>query len=74
LSVGTILASVINNLSLPDQLELLERILTYFVNQGVLDPTVLQKYGASALTESARQVLESGIATATAAAASSASL
>ncbi|KAF1805172.1 cytidylyltransferase family-domain-containing protein [Mucor lusitanicus] len=61
LNIGTILASVINNLSLPDQLELLERILTYFVNQGILDPTVLQKCGASALTESARQILESSI-------------
>lgn len=62
LNVGTLLASIINNLSLSDQLELLERILTYFVNQGILDPTVLQKCGASALTESAQQILESGIA------------
>lgn len=54
-----------NNLSLPDQLELLERILTYFVNQGILDPNVLQNCGASALTESARQVLESGITAST---------
>lgn len=61
LNIGTILASIINNLSLPDQLELLERILTYFVNQGILDPTVLQKCGASALTESARQILESSL-------------
>ncbi|GAA5798091.1 cytidylyltransferase family-domain-containing protein [Helicostylum pulchrum] len=61
MSVGTLLSSIINNLSLNDQLELLERILTYFVNQGILDPAVLQKCGASALTESARQVLESGI-------------
>jgi phosphatidate cytidylyltransferase len=65
LNVGSILATVVNNLSLPDQLELLERILTYFVNQGILDPTVLQKCGASALTESARQILESGITTST---------
>ena len=61
MNVGTILASVINNLTLSDQLELLERILTYFVNQGVLDPAVLQKCGASALTESARQILDSGL-------------
>ncbi|KAI8644397.1 cytidylyltransferase family-domain-containing protein [Parasitella parasitica] len=61
LNVGTILASIISNLSLSDQLELLERILTYFVNQGILDPTVLQKCGASALTESAHQILESSI-------------
>jgi phosphatidate cytidylyltransferase len=61
LNVGTLLASIINNLSLTDQLELLERILTYFVNQGILDPTVLQKCGSSALTESARHILENGI-------------
>lgn len=65
LNVGSILATVVNNLSLPDQLELLERILTYFVNQGILDPNVLQNCGASALTESARQVLESGITAST---------
>ncbi|KAL0090113.1 cytidylyltransferase family-domain-containing protein [Phycomyces blakesleeanus] len=58
LSVGAILATVINNLSAQDQLELLERFLTYFVNQGVLDPSALEKFGASILSESARAVFE----------------
>ncbi|KAG0746819.1 hypothetical protein G6F57_002682 [Rhizopus arrhizus] len=58
LNVGTILASVINNLTLHEQLELLERILTYFINQGIMDPSVLKKCGSSALTEHSRQLLE----------------
>lgn len=70
MNVGTILASVISNLSLQDQLELLERILTYFVNQGVLDPAVIQKCGASALTDNTRHILENGVTAATAAATS----
>ncbi|KAG1240426.1 hypothetical protein G6F68_017674 [Rhizopus microsporus] len=58
LNVGTILASVINNLTLHEQLELLERILTYFINQGIMDASVLEKCGSSALTEHSRQLLE----------------
>ncbi|KAG0163251.1 hypothetical protein DFQ28_011660 [Apophysomyces sp. BC1034] len=57
LSVGAILATAVN-LSVAEQLELLERFLTYFVNQGLLDPSVLQNCGASALTESARAILD----------------
>ncbi|KAI9493736.1 phosphatidate cytidylyltransferase [Zychaea mexicana] len=52
-SVGQILALVVGNLSLNDQLELLERLLTFFVNQGVLDSTVLEKCGASAILTAA---------------------
>lgn len=36
ISVGTILALVINNLSSKEQLELLERLQTYLVNQDQL--------------------------------------
>ncbi|KAI9260690.1 cytidylyltransferase family-domain-containing protein [Phascolomyces articulosus] len=48
-SVGQILALVVGNLSTNDQLELLERLLTFFVNNGVLHESVLEKCGASAL-------------------------
>ena len=58
LNVGTILASIINNLTLAEQLELLERVLTYFVNQDIMDPSVLEKCGMSALTEHSRHLLE----------------
>ncbi|KAI8149353.1 cytidylyltransferase family-domain-containing protein [Fennellomyces sp. T-0311] len=58
-SVGQILALVVGNLSLGDQLELLERLLTFFVNQGVLDAAVLDKCGAAALQEGARTLLTS---------------
>ncbi|KAI8388405.1 cytidylyltransferase family-domain-containing protein [Radiomyces spectabilis] len=57
LSVGAILATVINSLSVQDQLELLERFLTYFVNQGILDSSVLERCGSAALTETARNIL-----------------
>ncbi|KAI9315916.1 cytidylyltransferase family-domain-containing protein, partial [Dichotomocladium elegans] len=56
-SVGAILATIIGGLPLNDQLELLERQLTFFVNQGVLDPSVLEKCGATALTDGARAIL-----------------
>ncbi|ORE06441.1 phosphatidate cytidylyltransferase [Rhizopus microsporus var. microsporus] len=58
LNVGTILASIINNLTLAEQLELLERVLTYFVNQDIMDPSVLEKCGMGALTEHSRHLLE----------------
>ncbi|KAI8088826.1 cytidylyltransferase family-domain-containing protein [Halteromyces radiatus] len=58
LSVGSILGTVINGLPLKDQLELLERFLTYFVNQGILDPSVVEKCGTQALTEAAKAVFE----------------
>ncbi|KAI8979920.1 cytidylyltransferase family-domain-containing protein [Pilobolus umbonatus] len=61
LNIGTILASVINDLTVADQLELLERILTYFVNQGILDASVLEKCGSAALTETARSLLEATV-------------
>ncbi|KAI9011973.1 cytidylyltransferase family-domain-containing protein [Phycomyces nitens] len=57
-SVGSVLATFVNNLSLSDQLEFLERVLTYFVNQGVLDPSVLKKCGASVLTKQAKQMFK----------------
>ncbi|KAI7886720.1 phosphatidate cytidylyltransferase [Lichtheimia hyalospora FSU 10163] len=56
-SVGGILATVIGSLTLNEQLELLERLLTFFVNQGVLDASVLEKCVGSALTENARVIL-----------------
>lgn len=58
-SVGTLLATAISSLTLEQQLELLERLLTFFVNQGVLDASVLEKCGSSALTEGARTILSS---------------
>lgn len=56
--MGSILGTVINGLPVKDQLELLERFLTYFVNQGILDPSVMEKCGAGALTEAAKAVFE----------------
>ncbi|ORY93828.1 cytidylyltransferase family-domain-containing protein [Syncephalastrum racemosum] len=58
-SVGTLLATAISSLTLEQQLELLERLLTFFVNQGILDASVLEKCGSSALTEGARTILSS---------------
>ncbi|KAI8977424.1 cytidylyltransferase family-domain-containing protein [Mycotypha africana] len=57
LSIGSILAAVINNLTLGEQLELSERILTYLVNQGLVDAGVLHKCGPSALTTAGLQIL-----------------
>lgn len=39
-SVGTILALVINNLSTKDQIELLERLQTYLTNQDHLNSQI----------------------------------
>ncbi|CAO3580241.1 unnamed protein product [Absidia cylindrospora] len=58
LSVGSILGTVINGLPLKDQLELLERFLTYFVNQGILDASVMKNCSTGALTEAAKAVFE----------------
>ncbi|CAO3580334.1 unnamed protein product [Absidia cylindrospora] len=58
LSVGSLLGTVINGLPLKDQLDLLERFLTYFVNQGVLDASVVEICGSGALTEAAKAVFE----------------
>jgi phosphatidate cytidylyltransferase len=40
MSVGTILALVINNLSLKEQVELLERLQTYLTNQDHLNSQI----------------------------------
>ncbi|KAL1926941.1 hypothetical protein VTP01DRAFT_5271 [Rhizomucor pusillus] len=41
-SVGKVLATIIGSLSVNEQLELLESLLTFFVNQGILDAAVLE--------------------------------
>ncbi|KAI8072725.1 cytidylyltransferase family-domain-containing protein [Gongronella butleri] len=59
LSAGSILGSIVHGIPLEEQLELLERLLTYFVNQGVLDAAVLDYCGATALTDTAKLILDS---------------
>ncbi|KAG2220169.1 hypothetical protein INT45_013867 [Circinella minor] len=46
-SVGQILGLIVGNLSPSEQLELLNRLLTFFVNNGVLHESVLEKCGAN---------------------------
>lgn len=40
--MGKVLATIIGSLSVNEQLELLESLLTFFVNQGILDAAVLE--------------------------------
>ncbi|GAB5586521.1 phosphatidate cytidylyltransferase [Umbelopsis nana] len=49
MSVGTVLATTINSLSMNEQLELVERLQTYLVNQGVLDAKAVARCGAENL-------------------------
>jgi phosphatidate cytidylyltransferase len=49
MSVGTVLATTINSLSIPEQLELIERLQTYLVNQAVLDAKAVARCGAEKL-------------------------
>ncbi|RUS25284.1 hypothetical protein BC938DRAFT_472382 [Jimgerdemannia flammicorona] len=46
-SVGAILANIVNNLSPDDQRELLDRLQRYLVGQGRLDPGFLEKCGVA---------------------------
>ncbi|KAI7857937.1 cytidylyltransferase family-domain-containing protein [Circinella umbellata] len=48
-SVGQILGLIVGNLSPSEQLELLNRLLTFFVNNGVLHESVLEKCGANTI-------------------------
>ncbi|ORX44618.1 phosphatidate cytidylyltransferase [Hesseltinella vesiculosa] len=54
LSTGSILNVIIHRIPLQGQLELLEHLLTYFVNQEILHPLVLEQCGVSALTDTAK--------------------
>jgi phosphatidate cytidylyltransferase len=49
MSVGTVLATTINSLTMNEQLELVERLQTYLVNQGVLDANAVARCGAENL-------------------------
>ncbi|KAH8551375.1 cytidylyltransferase family-domain-containing protein [Umbelopsis sp. PMI_123] len=49
MSVGTVLATTINSLTIPEQLELIERLQTYLVNQAVLDAKAVARCGVESL-------------------------
>ncbi|KAM3583724.1 phosphatidate cytidylyltransferase [Umbelopsis sp. WA50703] len=57
MSVGTVLATTINSLTMKEQLELIERLQTYLVNQGVLDAKAVARCAAEKLMANDQHVL-----------------
>lgn len=57
MSVGTVLATTINSLTMKEQLELMERLQTYLVNQGVLDAKAVAKCATENLLTNDQHVL-----------------
>ncbi|KAJ2965127.1 hypothetical protein NQZ79_g170 [Umbelopsis isabellina] len=57
MSVGTVLATTINSLTMKEQLELMERLQTYLVNQGVLDAKAVAECATEKLLTNDQHVL-----------------